>query len=164
MCALCDEILEGFQALAEPAGIRVAGEVPPGVCLRGDALLLRRLLLNLLDNALKYNQAGSWIRVAASCGAQGVTLWVENSGPGIPEGDHAQPFERFYRVDASRRRETGGAGLGLSICREVALLDGGQIRLQGSSSVKTCFEVVLPVDLAAGAAPPCRMRTGAPVG
>lgn len=161
--ALCDELLEDFQVLAEPAGIRVIGDVPPGIRVRGDELLVRRLLLNLLDNALRYNRAGGWIRVraAAASGTQRVTLAVANSGPGIPERNHAQFFERFYRVDASRRRETGGAALGLSICREVALLHGGQIRLKGSNPAETCFEVTLPMEPAGQAGvPPLNSASG----
>ncbi|HEY0791549.1 MAG TPA: ATP-binding protein [Chthoniobacterales bacterium] len=163
LSALCNEILEDFQVLAESASLGMAGEVLPGLRVRGDALLLRRMLLNLLDNARKYNQTGGWIRVAVARGVKGAILRVENSGPGIPEGDQAQLFARFYRVDASRRRETGGAGLGLSICREVALLHGGEIRLKASNSETTCFEVMLPLDLEVPVLPLFRMPTEAPV-
>jgi two-component system, OmpR family, heavy metal sensor histidine kinase CusS len=146
LSALCDEMLEDVQALAAPGGIRVENEIPSGVHVRGDPLLTRRVLLNLLDNALKYNRPGGWIRASVSDGRTHVTLRIENSGPEIPAAEHGRLFQRFHRADAARSRATGGVGLGLSICREIVHLHGGQIRLAQSTAAGTCFEVMLPAD------------------
>lgn len=147
LSALCDEMLEDVQALAEPAGIRVQSEIPPGIHVRGDLLLTRRLLLNLLDNALKYNRPGGWIRTSMADRLTEVVLRIENSGPEIPVTEHGRLFQRFHRADAARSRETGGVGIGLSICQEIVHLHGGQIRLVHSTAAEgTCFELTLPVD------------------
>ena len=144
LSALCQELLEDVEALAEAAAIRVKNEIPPGIHVRGDPLLTRRLLLNLLDNALKYNRPGGWIRASASDRQTHVTLRIENSGPEIPAAEQGRLFQRFHRAEAARSRETGGVGLGLSICREIVHLHGGQIRLVHSTAAGACFEVTLP--------------------
>ncbi|MBV9998476.1 MAG: HAMP domain-containing protein [Verrucomicrobia bacterium] len=156
LAALCHELLEDVEALAEPAGIRVENGVPSGIHVRGDPLLTRRLLLNLLDNALKYNYPGGWIRASASNRRTGVTLRIENSAPQIPAPERGRLFQRFHRTDAARHRETGGVGLGLSICREIVHLHGGRIRLAQSTAEGTCFEVTLPAapDTNVGGQPP----------
>jgi two-component system heavy metal sensor histidine kinase CusS len=146
LSALCQELLEDVEALAEPAGIRVENGIPSSVHVGGDPLLARRLLLNLLDNALKYNRPGGWIRASLDHRQARVTLRIENSGPEIPTAERGRLFQRFHRPDAARSREAGGAGLGLSICREIVHLHGGQIRLARSTAAGTCFEVMLPAE------------------
>ena len=121
----------------------------------GDEELLRRLLVNLLDNAIKHAPARSTVDVGLVSDANEHRLRVVDSGGGIPAHAHAHVFERFYRADESHARddasETGGAGLGLAIARWVAEAHDGTLTLVSSSSGETIFEVRLP-------------RTSAPAG
>jgi signal transduction histidine kinase len=112
--------------------------------LQNDVHLIRRLLLNLLDNALKYNRADGWIGLQVGPKAGLAVIAVANSGPEIPAEHRAHLFEPFYRADNSRSRRTGGTGLDLSICREIVALHQGTFNLRKSTSEETVFEVSLP--------------------
>ncbi len=90
------------------------------IVVQGDRALLERMVDNLVDNAVRHNVDGGWFRVATAVGGAHATVVVANSGPQIGEDDAARLFERFYRADASRSRQTGGYGLGLAIVRAVA--------------------------------------------
>jgi len=115
---------------------------------RGDEELLRRLLVNLLDNAIKHAPAGSTVDVDLASDAHGHTLRVTDHGPGIPPEARGHVFERFFRADASHARdtesETGGAGLGLAIARWVAEAHGGSLSLVTSRAGETVFDAWLP--------------------
>jgi two-component system, OmpR family, sensor kinase len=126
---------------------RVEG-TPPEHAYRGDEELLRRLLVNLLDNAIRHAPAGSTVEVDLMSDARGHRLLVIDSGAGIPPEARAHVFERFYRADASHTRdtesETGGAGLGLAIARWVAEAHGGSLTLIESRPGRTVFDAWLP--------------------
>jgi len=141
---LCQEIIEDIRTIAEPKSIAFTADVQSSVFLNCDVHLIRRLLLNLLDNALKYNHAEGWIRLHVGLKAGLAVIAVANSGPEIPAEHRAHLFEPFYRADNSRSRRTGGTGLGLSICREIVALHQGTIRLRKSTGEETIFEVSLP--------------------
>jgi two-component system sensor histidine kinase BaeS len=142
---LCREIVEDIRTIAEPKSIAVTADVEASVFLNCDVHLIRRLLLNLLNNALKYNHANGWIRLQIGLKAGlAVIIAVANSGPKIPTEHPAHLFEPFYRADTSRSRRTGGTGLGLSICREIVALHQGTFKLRESTSEETVFEVSLP--------------------
>ena len=115
---------------------------------RGDEELLCRLLVNLLDNAIKHAPAGSTVDVDLTSDARGHRLVVIDHGEGIPTEARAHVFERFYRADAAHSREmaseTGGAGLGLAIARWVAEAHGGSLTLLESQPGRTAFEAWLP--------------------
>ncbi|HEX7977886.1 MAG TPA: ATP-binding protein [Gemmatimonadaceae bacterium] len=115
---------------------------------RGDEELLRRLLVNLLDNAIKHAPAGSTVDVELVSDATGHRLRVTDHGPGIPPEARSHVFERFFRADAAHARdtqsETGGAGLGLAIARWVAEAHGGSLSLVTSRAGETVFESWLP--------------------
>ena len=87
--------------------------------VRIDVLKIRRVLDNLIENARKYTPAEGKIRLGCSLGNKAVDIWVEDEGPGVPKMDEAKIFERFYRVDKGRSRDTGGTGLGLSIVKHI---------------------------------------------
>jgi signal transduction histidine kinase len=131
---LARESVERYAAAADERGLGVDLDLQP-VRVRGDAALLGRLLDNLIDNAIRYNVAGGWFRVAverALADVPGVGIHVAlvsvgNSGPLLSEADATRLFERFFRTDASRSRRTGGVGLGLSIARAVAEAHGGHV-------------------------------------
>lgn len=94
---------------------------------RGDAERLRQLLTNLLQNSLRYTDAGGLVQVRLTAGAEGVQLCCSDSAPGVPEAARARLFERLYRVEGSRSRTHGGAGLGLALCKSIVEAHGGTI-------------------------------------
>jgi two-component system sensor histidine kinase TctE len=109
----------------------------------GDALLLKEMLSNLVDNALRYTPAGGQVTVRTTADAGNAELVVEDNGPGIPVEERERVFERFYRVLGSGAE---GCGLGLAIVREIAEGHGGQVKLEpGSGGSGTCVRVRLPV-------------------
>ena len=112
----------------------------------GDEELIRRLVVNLLDNAIRYSPAGGAIRVGLRRVGDGYVILVSDQGPGIPLESQPHIFERFYRVDVSRKRgdRDGGAGLGLALVQWVAHLHGGDATLTESSESGSTFTVVLP--------------------
>jgi two-component system sensor histidine kinase TctE len=103
----------------------------PGARIEGDPFMLREMLNNLLDNAVRYTQPGGQVTVRVTPEPPGVVLSVEDNGPGIPEAERARVFERFYRVLGTGAE---GCGLGLAIVREIALSHGGDASLTGSAN------------------------------
>jgi len=129
------------QAEARNATLRVANG--PGPCrVNGDRRLLRQVLLNLLDNALKHG--GREIEAATQRKDGLIVVSVHDSGPEIPADHLEHVFERFYRADTSRSRQSGGAGLGLSLAKCFVQLHGGRITVRSSSRDGTVFEITLP--------------------
>ncbi len=146
---LLREIADTFVVVAEHAGLKLdAGELPP-VTLRGDRVRLHELFANLLDNAVKYTPAGGRVGIACSVAADEVRVAVSDTGIGIAEAEQEKVFRRFYRVEGSRSRGTGGAGLGLSIARWIASAHGGRIEVQSAVGVGSTFTVVLPLPVEA---------------
>lgn len=142
-----DEITEdcvtSIRTLAKQRNITINFKTEE-LCIRGDDALLRRLILNLLDNAVKYNVENGHIDVAIG----GRTVTVANTGPEIPEDQRQLVFERFYRVDKAHSRATetftSGAGLGLSIAQWIAELHGASISLGRSNSSENIFLLTFP--------------------
>jgi len=133
-----------FEEAAREAGLSLAidaGPVPP---VRGSARDLSLLVRNLLDNAIRYTGTGGSVHVTVSTEGSQVVLRVEDSGVGIPSKDIPRVFERFYRVDRARSRETGGTGLGLAIVRHVAENHGGTVTVRSELGRGSAFEVRLP--------------------
>jgi signal transduction histidine kinase len=110
----------------------------------GDPDSLRRLLFNLLDNAIKYTSQGGKVEVQCGAHERTVTLIVSDTGIGIPSVHIPHIFERFYRVDPARSREAGGTGLGLAICRAIVEAHGGVIELESTEGSGTRVVVSLP--------------------
>ena len=138
--------------LAGPKGVSLRFEAFPDVVGYADPRLLGRVFDNLLRNAVNYNRPGGQVTVtgetrpAASSGwASGtVVVRIRDTGLGVPADSRALIFERFYRAERSRSRASGGAGLGLAICREVIALMDGEVTLVESSETGSTFEVRLP--------------------
>lgn len=99
--------------------------MPSGLTIRSDFGLLEQVVGNYLTNAIRYTPAGGHIRLSAERGADGVTIWVMNEGEGVPEAELPLIWEKFYRTDKARSRESGGTGVGLSIVKATAELLGG---------------------------------------
>jgi signal transduction histidine kinase len=124
----------------------VESDLGPKLEIKGDELLLRQALLNLFDNAIKYNFRDGTVRVNLRKSPAGAVIEVANTGPGISPEHIPRVFERFYRPDPSRSSETGGTGLGLSICREIIAAHGGQVKVEIPQTGWTSFLVELPID------------------
>ena len=115
------------------------------VWVRADAIAMDRLLLILLDNAIKYTPEGGSCGIELVAGAAEAQILVRDSGIGIPEGELGLIFERLYRTDRARSRGTGGAGLGLAIARWITEMHGGTIEAESRLGVGSVFRVSLPV-------------------
>jgi len=134
-----------FEVLAEEKSLRLVVDGDDTLKVEGDSLFLRHAVANLIDNAVKYSPAGETLCVRVRCGdANQVTIEVEDHGPGIPPEDRARIFERFYRVDRSRRRESGGVGLGLAIAKWAVEAHGGTIALCPGNDRGCTFRISLP--------------------
>ena len=143
--AIVTDVVRNLAASAEAAGVTVATTVEPDdLAVSGDRRQLRSAIQNLVDNAIKYSEAGGEIRISAQIRGQWASISVADQGIGIPEADLDRVFERFYRVDAARRRETGGTGLGLSIVRHVAINQGGDVSAFSVEGEGTTFTIELP--------------------
>jgi signal transduction histidine kinase len=143
--ALVAETCEDAELLAAPRHLKIETEIAAGVRVLGDATMLRRVLLNLIDNAVKYNRADGQVRLTLGLANGVATVTVANTGAGIPPERRPALFGRFYRLDSDRNRDTGGSGLGLSLCREIVTAHDGTIALGQSVSDWTEFVVCLPV-------------------
>ena len=136
---------ERFEESASEAGVGLsisAGHVPR---VRGSGRDLALLVRNLVDNAIRYTRPGGRVDVELGLQDGQVVLTVDDTGLGIPARDLPRVFERFYRVDRARSRETGGTGLGLSIVRHVVENHGGRVDVRSELGRGTRFEVHLPV-------------------
>ncbi len=119
-------------------------EPSPRLTVEGDRRQLVSAVTNLLDNAVKYSEAGSTVDVRARTDGRWVDVTVRDSGIGIPRRDLERIFERFYRVDRARSRDTGGTGLGLAIVRHVASNHRGEVRVESREGVGSTFTLRLP--------------------
>ncbi|HIT56862.1 MAG TPA: two-component sensor histidine kinase, partial [Candidatus Galloscillospira stercoripullorum] len=97
-----------------------------------------------VENAIKYNRRGGFVRLTLRREGGGTAIAVEDNGIGIPEEDLPKIFDRFYRVDKARSRAAGGTGLGLSIVRDTARQHGGEVTASAREGGGSCFEVVFP--------------------
>jgi len=143
--ALVAEACEDASLLGAEKRLRFQNVVAPGILLRGDAAHLRRLLVNLFDNAVKFGEPEGTVTCTLARTGDEAVLAIGNSGGGIPASQIDRLFERFSREEGSRTRTARGHGLGLSLCREIALGHGGQIALAAPSREGwTEFVVRLP--------------------
>jgi heavy metal sensor kinase len=141
---LAREAASLFEVMADEKSLEFRLSGDEAIVVQGDRLFLRQALVNVLHNAVKYSPVGGTISVRVQRNAEEVTLEVEDSGPGVPREDRAKIFERFYRVDKARWRESGGAGLGLAITKWVVEAHGGTIGLDGASARGCLFRIQLP--------------------
>jgi signal transduction histidine kinase len=140
--------VQALRRVAESRQIDLTCATNGPMPMRGDAELLRRMLLNLLDNAMKFSGAGGRVRIESRRDGSDYAITVSDTGRGVPVELQEKIFDRFFRADPVRGRDdnrdsAGGAGLGLSIARWVARAHGGDVRLVSSSPAGSIFEVVL---------------------
>jgi len=143
---ILSEAAERVCAVAEAAGTPLEFASPvPGLAVAGDRRQLVGALVNLVENAVKYSERGSRVAVSACEDDGRVVLTVSDEGIGIPRRHLERIFERFYRVDRARSRDSGGTGLGLSIVRHVARAHGGEVTVESREGEGSTFRIVLPV-------------------
>ena len=109
-----------------------------------DRQMLEQILMNLIDNAIKFNRENGRIFLRCTAEAKGVRMIIEDTGVGIPEKELSRIFERFYRVDKARSSQMGGTGLGLSIVKHLVELHGGSIEVHSTEGSGTRFSVFFP--------------------
>ena len=131
--------------LAEDKKITITCLLSEQVLVTGDRSRLKQVLVNLLDNAIKYTPEGGSITIRTFTREKAAILQVSDNGIGIPPEALPHVFERFYRADKARSRLLGGAGLGLSIVRSICLAHGGQVTVRRRGGEGTEFTVELPL-------------------
>jgi len=149
---LVAETVESFRAVATGAGARVTTSLAPGLKARVDADAWRQVLLNLLDNAVKYGPRGQEVVVSLEGVSGGLRLAVEDEGPGIPPGERERVFERFHRLERDRASGVTGTGLGLAVVRELVARHGGRCAVESGRRGGARVVVELPSE--AGEAAP----------
>ena len=141
---LMQEAAERFAEPVRAAQLDLSVHCAEDIWVQGDAAKLQQLLGNLLTNAVRYTDAGGQIELAAERAGKQVFITVDDSPPGVPAQALPRLFERFFRVDASRSRQAGGAGLGLSICQSIVEGHGGEIKAVHSRLGGVCIHITLP--------------------
>jgi signal transduction histidine kinase len=141
---ICNAVVAAAR-LRAPAGVTVALHLPSALApLRCDPSLLRQVLVNLVDNAVKYSVGGGTVLVRVTDGTPSVRIDVVDQGLGIPSAEQEKIFEKFYRLDAEMTRGVGGSGLGLYISREIVQQLGGTLTLESQVGKGSTFSVTLP--------------------
>jgi len=148
-----DAIVEDTIKLMQPAaaekqvGLARRPFIGPGPLVTCDGLAMQQALINLIDNAVKHSPPGAQVEVGLEDGApNGVRLWVEDQGPGIPPEEHEKIFERFYRRGSELRRETQGIGIGLTIVKHIVEAHAGRVLVRSAVGQGSRFTIELPVN------------------
>jgi len=142
---LLQEQVKRLSPLARENGIELDGQVKESLEVNGDALKLQQVVYNIIDNAIKYTPRGGEVHCTLNRAGKKAIIRVQDTGVGIPEDDLPHIFDRFYRVDKARSRETGGTGLGLSIVKQFVLLHGGNITATSAPGKGSTFTIELPL-------------------
>ena len=135
----------GYKAREKKIGIHV--ECAPDIEAMVNEPLLEQAVVNLLDNAIKYSDAGGMVDIAVSRHVDGITVEVRDEGCGIDKEDIPRLFERFYRVDKARSRKLGGTGLGLAIVKHIMQAHGGSVTVASVPGEGSTFTLHLPSSL-----------------
>ena len=143
LAPMIEEIFTDLAPLAEKRNIAPATEGDGS--MTGSDALIYRLLFNLTENAVKYNRPGGSVQVTVTQETEKLLIRVSDTGCGIPAEYQQSVFQPFFRIDKSRSREYGGAGLGLSLVWEIVGLHGGSVRVEDSGERGTTIAVELPV-------------------
>jgi two-component system, OmpR family, manganese sensing sensor histidine kinase len=146
LVVLVRSLVDEYKILAKELNLNLTARLPSApVKLKVDSDLLTQALKNLLDNACKYTTSGDSIVIKVLTRSRRAFIEVEDNGIGIPAEDIPHIFERFYRVDTARSRQTGGFGLGLAIAQQITLAHGGQITVESVLEKGTKFQICLPL-------------------
>ncbi|AFM41704.1 signal transduction histidine kinase [Desulfosporosinus acidiphilus SJ4] len=148
---LLETVIRNLTPLMQEKQLALNWNPPPAsVMMQGDGRLLTRLFYNLIHNAYRYSNIGGQVTVTLTPDPDCSTIRVKNTGSGIPEEELPFIFERFYRADKSRTRETGGSGIGLALVRQITTLHQGTIEVQSKVGQETEFIVQLPLKFKGG--------------
>ena len=142
---LVEDCVKSSQVLALPKAISLTFEPATDITFQGDEFLIRRMIVNLLDNAIKYTPSAGHVSVRLTNKDSSVEIAVADTGIGIPADATDRIFERFYRAGRARSRSDGGSGLGLSIAKWVAEAHNGSIELNSRPGSGSTFTVLLPL-------------------
>lgn len=141
---LIRQVMDSLEPIASQKGVSLTLAEGEDIRLVCDAMRIQQAVSNLVDNGIKYTAGGGSVTVSLEDGESEVAIVVADTGDGIDEADRQKIFERFYRVDKARSRETGGTGLGLYIVRRIALLHGGRVDLESEKGKGSVFRLHLP--------------------
>ena len=138
-------IFKRLRPIAAKKNVELAFENLKTVIANVDEVKITLAFSNLIENAIKYNVAGGWVKVALDMDQEYFYLQVSDSGIGIPQEYQNRIFERFYRVDKARSRETGGTGLGLAITKNIIKMHQGDIRVKSKEDEGSVFTIRIPL-------------------
>jgi len=142
---LASHVARGYDVLAEAKGISFMLDELPAVRVLADPREIRRILVNLLDNAIRYTPSGGTIRVRTTLAGDGAELQISDDGPGVPLEHQSRIFERFYQIDRHADRARGGVGLGLAIARSLAERNGARLDVESLPGKGSTFILRFPV-------------------
>jgi two-component system phosphate regulon sensor histidine kinase PhoR len=144
-----DHVVDAVEPRAREKKMRVAVDVDEHLAVEGDPRALDQVLINLVDNAVKYTPVGGHVVVSARRDGEHALVVVEDDGPGVDEKHKGRLFERFYRVDSGRSRDVGGTGLGLAIVKHLVEAMEGRVHVEDATPRGTRFCVTLPMTMTA---------------
>ena len=146
LAPLVQQVIDGFAPLAAARGAKLSATVPDDLVVPADPGAVRQMLLNLLDNAVKYGPAGQEVRIGALHDNGVAKLWVDDGGPGIPRAERERVWERFWRLERDRESAVAGSGIGLAVVRELASLHHGRAWIDNpAAGVGTRVVIELPI-------------------
>jgi two-component system phosphate regulon sensor histidine kinase PhoR len=141
-----EQVISFFEPRAREKNLTMLTELPSKIpCVKGDPDMLTQVLINLVDNAIKYTPAGGRVVIKVLVHMSAIKVMVEDTGIGIPPESLPRLFERFYRVDKARSRELGGTGVGLAIVKHIIRAHGGQTFIESAVGKGSTFAFTLPV-------------------
>ncbi|MDK2866554.1 MAG: two-component system, OmpR family, phosphate regulon sensor histidine kinase PhoR [Clostridiales bacterium] len=146
VCEVIDEVVDMLSLKAEQKNIGLSAEMDGPMTMLGNRDRVKQMMINLVDNALKYTEVGE-VNIKITSTGNWIKITVSDTGIGIPEEHLNRLFERFYRVDKGRSRNQGGTGLGLSIVKHIVLLYKGKISVTSTVNGGTTFEILFPKDI-----------------
>ena len=144
LSALASSLIEQLEPVAAAKNVRLEAEVTPGIFVRGDSNWLERVILNLLDNAIKFTGENGTVRLHLASEDGHAVLRVEDTGVGIPAQALPHVFERFFRAEPSRSKHVEGVGLGLALAKWIVEQHHGEIRAESKTDHGSAFTVRLP--------------------
>jgi signal transduction histidine kinase len=158
------DVIDSFQPLAQARHVTVRSDLPPRLSAMADRGALRQILLNLLDNAVKYGPAGQTVRVGGAREDDAVRIWVDDEGPGVPEEYRRRILQPYYRLERDAESAIGGSGIGLAVVDELVQMHDGRIIVEDAPSGGARFLIELPIPATATAEWPVQQsaQTAAP--
>lgn len=145
LSTMLNEIKAETEMEAAAGGLTMELKLPPEpLIIQGDPLSIKQAVVNLVNNAIKYNRPGGKVTISAGAENSGIAITVADTGIGISPQDMEHVFDRFYRVEKSRSREKGGSGLGLAIVKKIVEDHGGQVTVTSQINLGSSFKITLP--------------------